>query len=754
MFSLIITIFAIALVVALILVTVYYGGPIFKGNSAKVAAETLINQSIQIAAARQVAIAQGRSLPGGVAVNLPADLLRTMPVPPQSSYVSDSPTHEDWEYYVPGTSSHFGITTKINKGACMEINKGQGFIGIPAAWDGTSAIQCFGPSPTGYTYLFQPTGTTAQERDAVLEQAIEAAKPEVPTVTPGYPRLCPNGETINTGVCEGSSAAPKPTGFWVITAEAWGYTNVALTSGGYSATCPAGAIDPTSSAAQPAPSQAGEPFNTDGLIRMVWTYAPDFEYPYDTRLTRVWCLPANEEDVIDSVSAESTWGGVENITQSVLPASTNADPESYVTSRNRTTLISAGGQQWALLASTFYTDTENRDTGDILTLLGHKVAIGKTANALASYFVNSPVGSVNGVQYQNTAGTITFPPPQPPCRPLARNAPLGTGGRAVDIVESSDASMMLKEDGSIWTTGEGTDAMLGTCDYDGRYTWTRVATGATKITATPDAFFFIKADGTLWGTGSLTEFLGPEAYSMLKFTQTPMTNVADVHSGISALFVQRTDGTLWQLRSELWDTTGRNFATPIQVATDVVNVVPVSYGFYAHKTDGTVWYNVYNTGSSTKVADNVAQFAASDSSRMWVTRAGEVYAWGNDGGSCNIFGVNTATGKYDTPTKVAAHIGAASRVYMAGDHTYLLGADGTLWGAGCNDSYWKELSYFADGTFNARPAFTPMATNVALFTGTFIVNTSGGLYANGFNYSGQFGNGTNDDSVVFIPVAY
>lgn len=271
MFSLIITIFAIALVVALIIVTVYYGGPVFKGNSAKIAAETLINQSMQIATARQIAIAQGRALPVGAAVNLPEDLLRTMPTPPSSSYVTGSPAQADWEYYVPGISSHFGITTKINKGACMEINRGQGFIGIPAAWDGTSAIQCFGPSPTGYTYLFQPTGTTPAQRDAVLDQAVEAAKPTIPSVTAGYPRLCPNGETISSGVCEGGTATPAPTGFWVITASASGYSDTSLTSEGYSTTCPAGAIDPTSADAQPAPSKPGEAFNVDGLVRLEWT---------------------------------------------------------------------------------------------------------------------------------------------------------------------------------------------------------------------------------------------------------------------------------------------------------------------------------------------------------------------------------------------------------------------------------------------------------------------------------------------------
>jgi alpha-tubulin suppressor-like RCC1 family protein len=751
MFSLIITIFAIALVIALVLVTAYYGGPIFMGNGARIAAETLISQSVQIGAARQVAIAQGRALPGGSLVNLPEDLLRTMPTPPSSAYVSGSPTQDDWEYYVPGVSTHFGIPTKINKSACMEINKGQGFIGIPAAWDGTSAIQCFGPSPTGYTYLFQPTGTTPQQRDAILQHAIDVAKPEIPGASAGYPRLCPNGETITSGVCDGGSATPPPTGFWLITASASGYYTTSLTSGGYVTSCPAGAINPTTGAAQPAPSKAGEAFNVDGLVRMEWTLPPSYSTNFPGALTRTWCIPANEEDVLSPFTGGYSEGGVTNIVQGVVPANAT-DPESYTASYNKTALITAGGQEWALLSSAFYADTENKVNGNTPTMLGHKVAIGRTTTASETYFVNSPVLNFNGVQYQNTEGAITFPAPQPACRPLAKTAPLGTGGRIVDIVEASDASMMLKEDGSVWTTGEGSEAMLGTCDLDGRYTWTRVATGATKIMADTDSFYFIKTDGTVWGTGSLTRFLGPDFYSVMKFTQIPVSNVAKIHAGTGSLFVQRTDGTLWQLDKEIWDTSGRSYSPPLQVASNVKDVTPVRAGFYALKTDNSVWYQTW-AGASSKVADNVAQFTATDNSRMWVGRDGLVYAWGNDGGSCNIFGVNTPTGTYSTATQVASHIGPAAHVYMSGNHTYILGADGTLWGAGCNDSG-REVSYFGDGTFNARPAFTTMATGVKLFTGTFVVNTSDALYAFGNNYSGQFGNGTHTNSFVFVPVAY
>lgn len=438
--------------------------------------------------------------------------------------------------------------------------------------------------------------------------------------------------------------------------------------------------------------------------------------------------------------------------QTVAPSSSDTNPMSYTESTNSTAVITAGGQQWTLLASTFYADTDNRTTGDTLTMLGNKVAVGKTASALESHFINSPAVTFNGVQYQNTAGTITFPAPQPPCQPLAKNAPLGTGGRLVQLVESSDASMMLKEDGSVWTTGSGYEGMLGNCEFDDRHTWTRVATGATKIMATPDAFFFIKTDGTVWGTGGLSEFLGSDYFEVPKFTQLPVSDVADITQGIGAVFVQRTDGTLWQLSGEIFDTSGRDFSSPLLVESNVRKAYPGSHGFYVLKTDNSVWQHPYS-GTSSKLADNVAHFSMGNDTVLWVGTDGFAYARGNDATRCNVFGQNSATWSYPTATRIAAAAGPVKWASIGTNRTYVLGTDGQLWAAGCGDR-WGEVSYFADGTFSNRPTFSPMASGVKMFTGTFVVNTADALFANGFNYSGQFGNGTDEDSMTFVPVQY
>ncbi len=61
MFSLIITIIAIALVAALALASIYYGGSAFNKGSEKAAASTLVNNAMQVSAAMTLADVEGHT---------------------------------------------------------------------------------------------------------------------------------------------------------------------------------------------------------------------------------------------------------------------------------------------------------------------------------------------------------------------------------------------------------------------------------------------------------------------------------------------------------------------------------------------------------------------------------------------------------------------------------------------------------------------------------------------------------------------
>jgi hypothetical protein len=218
MFSLIIVLISIVLVVALALATIYYGGKTANWAAIRNSASTVVNQAAQIAAAGVIADSQGAGWPSA-SPNFPQPFLKGMPVPPRSAYADpvEIPAVAHWTYYLDpaGSTHHFVLKNKISRDVCMAINREQGFIGIPAVWDGSTLIQCFGPgvaardgAPLGYTFFYDPVGTTPSQKTAALDKS----KAEGGSTTAGYPRSCPDGTNIESGLCPDSGWLGSPIG--------------------------------------------------------------------------------------------------------------------------------------------------------------------------------------------------------------------------------------------------------------------------------------------------------------------------------------------------------------------------------------------------------------------------------------------------------------------------------------------------------------------------------------------------------------
>ena len=139
--------------------------------------------------------------------------------------------------------------------------------------------------------------------------------------------------------------------------------------------------------------------------------------------------------------------------------------------------------------------------------------------------------------------------------------------------------IFVLEDGTLWTSGDNIDGLLGTGDLDG----TSLATQEFRRdsdwlhpAASVGASFAIKTDGTLWSWGS--NFYGElgqgESIDSLLFPQQIGTDMdwISVHAGRSSVFALKSDNTLWawgdnsngQLGLGTIDTT----YTPAQVGTD------------------------------------------------------------------------------------------------------------------------------------------------------------------------------------------
>jgi hypothetical protein len=136
MFSLIITIISIALVAALALATLYYGGSAFNKGSAGATAARIINEGQQINGAVQLARADAAA--GGVAVGV--DLANL-----GSAYLAQLPS--GWDGASTIASGKAVGSTAQTADVCNEVNKKAGYADA-AVVNGATATTVFGCDTT------------------------------------------------------------------------------------------------------------------------------------------------------------------------------------------------------------------------------------------------------------------------------------------------------------------------------------------------------------------------------------------------------------------------------------------------------------------------------------------------------------------------------------------------------------------------------------------------------------------------------
>ncbi len=149
MFSLIITIISIALVAALALATLYFGGDAFNQGSAKAAAATVVNQAQQINGANTLHFLDEQVYATDVAALVTGEYLASAPNPgniSESDYALDVNT---------GSITLDGVPTAV----CDAVNEQAGLDARPAdavtAAGSVAQFSCFGAADAAGTFFFK-----------------------------------------------------------------------------------------------------------------------------------------------------------------------------------------------------------------------------------------------------------------------------------------------------------------------------------------------------------------------------------------------------------------------------------------------------------------------------------------------------------------------------------------------------------------------------------------------------------------------
>ncbi len=239
----------------------------------------------------------------------------------------------------------------------------------------------------------------------------------------------------------------------------------------------------------------------------------------------------------------------------------------------------------------------------------------------------------------------------------------------------------------------------------------------------------------------------------------------------------KSDGTLWawgyNAHGQLGDSTTFQRNTPVQAAGGGNTWAAVAAGrlhTVALKSDGTLWAwglnDVGQLGDGTTINKSIP-VQVSGGGNTWVAIAaggdhtvalksdGTLWAWGY-----NFFGQlgdGTTTNK-TTPVQVAGGGNTWVAVTAGGNHTVALKSDGTLWAWGYN-----LYGQLGDGTTinKSTPVQVPGGGNtwVAIAAGgaggnhTVALKSDGTLWAWGYNFYGQLGDGTTINKTTPVQVA-
>ncbi|MBD0378572.1 RCC1 domain-containing protein [Paenibacillus sedimenti] len=248
---------------------------------------------------------------------------------------------------------------------------------------------------------------------------------------------------------------------------------------------------------------------------------------------------------------------------------------------------------------------------------------------------------------------------------------------AVTTSDSAYYSLILKNDGTVWATGNNYKGHLGDGTTTGRNIPVKVLglDSIVAISARGDHALALKSDGTVWTWGSNVHGAGlgdgTNTQSATPVKVANLNSVVAIDAGGAHNLALKSDGTVWAWgyngHGQLGDGTYTHRSTPIQVPglSSVKNIAAGKYHSFALKEDGTLWawgsnnYKQLGVGSisysistPTKVSSlsSVTAVASGAESSAAVANNGLVYMWGRN--AEGQLGNGTKLGEPLHPTQV------------------------------------------------------------------------------------------------------
>ena len=340
--------------------------------------------------------------------------------------------------------------------------------------------------------------------------------------------------------------------------------------------------------------------------------------------------------------------------------------------------------------------------------------------------------------------------------------------KVVQFAAGGYHSLLVRDDGSVWAWGDGTNAgQLGDGATVIRTAPTRTngLSGAAVVAAGKFHSVAVLQDGTVW-TWGLDQW-GQLGLGSLGFGDHPIPKRVAALEGVAAVAAGRNHTVATnRAGSVVWAWGGREpsgqtcdggnvgFQTLPVGVPGISRVAAIAAGDYHTlilKKDGSVWGcgpgavvgDVTSAPHSSPVQitglSSVIAIAAGGNHSLALTQDGAVWAWGSN--SSGQIGDGTTANSRVLPVKVPGIAGAIA-ISAGYGHSVALTQDGSVWTWGQNDSGQLGVAVSASRATPARVSGLPKTSAISAGESFTLAGTpDGAIYAFGANSYAQIGNG-------------